>query len=173
VTELALTHWPALLPAQREKVAARAAAEFVTFWESLRSRGWRYGDISADNLLVEEAGRLRVVDAGSAVAMDAPCQAAGYTPAFTTPNLLNVLRERRPLAADLSAVLPMLAKVLHFALTRREPLNGVLPDLGDPALADYSPLCGRALADFLLLDSRPGELFRALQSLAQWAPRNA
>jgi len=66
-------------------------------------------------------------------------------------------------------VLPLLAKVLHFALSRREPLNGQMPDLAEPALEPYSPLCRLVLELSLSLDSRPERLPEAKLALAQWA----
>ncbi len=171
LAEVALEHWPSLRPSEREAIAAGLVMGFTEFWEALQGRGWRYGDISADNLLVEGTDRLRVVDAGSAVPAHAKLHPAGYTPAFTTPRLFAALREGREIPSNLAGVLPMMAKVVHFALTRREPLNGELPDLDEPRLAEYSPRCRQTLAHLLLLDSQPGELAGARDSLASWAAR--
>jgi hypothetical protein len=82
-----------------------------------------------------------VVDAGSAVPAAETLILPGFTPAFTTPNLFAAASASRPVAGSLASVLPLLAKVLHFALSRREPLNGQMPDLAEPALEPYSPLC--------------------------------
>lgn len=171
LADVALEHWPALRPAERECIAAGLVVSFTEFWKALEARGWRYGDISPDNLLVEKAARLRVVDAGSAVPAHAKSLSVCYTPAFTTPRLFAALREGRAMPSGLAGVLPMVAKVVHFALTRREPLNGELPNLGEPRLAEYSPLCRQTLARFLLLDTQPGELPGARDSLARWAAR--
>jgi hypothetical protein len=173
LTEAALTAWPALPAGEREAAARRLAGEFVDFWEALRGAGWHYGDVSAENLLLEEGGgRLRVVDAGSAVPAGAEVAGVGFTPGYTTPQLFAALACGLPVPGTLAAVGPPLAKVVHFALTRREPLNGALPDLDDPALDSYSPACRRALAALLDLDARPGDLPQAREALARWtAPR--
>jgi serine/threonine protein kinase len=170
LTQVALRQWPALPPPAREAEARRIAAEFVAFWESLHEAGWHYGDISAENLLLEtDGGRLWVVDGGSAVPVGECVVLPGYTPAFTTPHLFQSLSRGAPVAGDLSVVLPPLAKLLHFALTRREPFNGALPDLAVPELADYSPLCRDALAALLELDERPDLLGHAREKLRFWA----
>jgi hypothetical protein len=170
LTELALRVWPARPPAEREAVASRLTAAFVAFWESLREGGWHYGDLSGDNLLVEgDTGRLRVVDGGSAVPAADRVVLPGFTPAFTTPRFYQAVSAGRPVAGSLASVLPLLGKVLHFALTRREPFNGLLPDLGEPALADYSPLCRLVLELLLGLDADPDRLANARLALAQWA----
>ncbi len=169
LTDAALSRWPALPPGQREAAAARVGADFSVFWDSLCAQGWHYGDVSPDNLLVEESGRLRVVDAGSAVPTGAQVLQAGYTPAYTTPQLFRRLREGRPVSSDLATVLPMLAKVLHFALTGREALNGKMPDLEDNALGAYSPLARQALEAMLFLDSTPAALPAAREAQERWS----
>ena len=66
--------------------------------EALWVAGWYYGDVSAGNLMLEEGGRLRVVDGGSAVPAAAEVFPTGYTPAFTTPRLFAALSQGRPVA---------------------------------------------------------------------------
>jgi hypothetical protein len=97
----------------------------------------------------------------------------GYTPAFTTPRLYEVLAHGRPVAGDLSTMLPALAKLLHFALTRKEPLNGAFPDLESPALEVYSPALRPTLAALLGLDASPEQLPIARAALTRWAARDA
>jgi serine/threonine protein kinase len=169
LSELALRVWPACQPDVREAAAARIAAAFVAFWEGLHAAGWHYGDLSADNLLVEAPGKLRVVDGGSAVPAAAEVTLAGFTPAFTTPQLYAAATAGRPVPGSLGAVLPLLGKVLHFALTRREPFNGRLPDLDEPSLQEYSSLTRLVLELLLEVDSRPDRAEEARQALAQWA----
>jgi serine/threonine protein kinase len=170
LTELALRVWPDHPPAEREATASRLGAAFVGFWESLRDNGWHYGDLSSDNLLVEsDTGRLRVVDGGSAVPAAEAVVLSGFTPAFTTPRLFAAASAGQPVAGSVASVLPLLGKVLYFTLTRREPLNGLLPDLADPALEVYSPMCRLVLELLLDLDGRPERLHEARQALARWA----
>jgi hypothetical protein len=170
LTHVALRQWPALAPAVREAAARRVALGFVSFWEALCSAGWYYADVSADNLLVEEgSGRLRVVDGGSAVPAGPAVLLTGYTPAFTTPRILQALSRGQAVAGDLATVLPRLAKVLHFSLTRSEPFNGALSDLDDPALGAYSAECRKTLAALLALDAHPENLSAARQTLLDWA----
>ena len=169
LTRLALQDWPRLDPKVREAAARRNAREFLAFWESLRDRGWHYGDLGSDNLIVEPAGGLRVVDAGSAVPAGERVILTGYTPAFTTPRLYEVLAHGRPVAGDLSTMLPPLAKLLHFALTRNEPLNGAIPDLDVPALKVYSQELRPTLAALLALDTNPEQLPIARTALTRWA----
>jgi serine/threonine protein kinase len=173
LSELALRVWPARPPAAREVIAARAAAAFISFWESLRAAGWHYGDLSADNLLIEASGKLRVVDGGSAVPAAAQVKLAGYSPAFTTPRLYAAATAGRAVPGSLGSVLPLLGKVLHFALTRREPFNGRLPDLDDPALAAYSPLARLALELLLDVDTRPERAPEAREAVLRWAKMGA
>lgn len=169
LTRAALEAWPALPAPAREDAARRVAAGFVAFWEALWAAGWYYGDVSAGNLMLEEGGRLRVVDGGSAVPAAAEACPSGYTPAFTTPRLFEALSQGRPVPGNLATVLPPLAKVLHFALTRKEPLNGALPDLDHSALHEYTPACRQALAALLHLDAHPEELSAARAALLGWA----
>jgi serine/threonine protein kinase len=173
LTRLALQDWPTLDPKLREVAARRIAREFLAFWESLRQNGWHYGDLGSDNLIVESAGGLRVVDGGSAVPAGERVILTGYTPAFTTPRLYEVLAHGRPVAGDLSTMLPALAKLLHFALTRKEPLNGAFPDLDSPALEAYSPGLRSTLAALLGLDTSPEQLPMARAALTRWAARDA
>jgi hypothetical protein len=167
-SELALRVWPARPPAEREASAARVAASFVTFWDGLHAAGWHYGDLSADNLLVDASGKLRVVDGGSAIPAAAEVVLAGFTPAFTTPRVYAAASAGKPLPGSLASVLPLLGKVLHFALTRREPFNGRLPDLGEPSLQEYSPLCRLALELLLDVDRRPDRAVEAREALFRW-----
>ncbi len=168
-TEVALRVWPGVAPAEREDAARAIASAFVAFWEALHRGGWHYGDLNGENLLIEEGGRLRVLDGGAAVPAAGEVVLTALTPAFSTPNLHAAFRERRPVAGTLASVLPVLAKLLHFGLTRREGFNGRLPDRDHPALAEYSPACREALAACLALDARPGELAAARDALRRWA----
>ena len=169
VRELALGPWRDLPPAERETAARAIAAGFVPFWEGLHACGWHYSDVSPGNLMIESAtGRLRVIDAGGAVPAGEMVVGAAVTPAFTTPRLYDAFRQRQPVPGTLAAVLPQLAKVLHFALTLREPLNGQFPDLSAPELAAYSPECAAALSALLALDAEPASLPAARDALARW-----
>jgi hypothetical protein len=142
----------------------------VDFWECLRESGWYYGDLSSDNLLVDpKTGGLRVVDGGSAVSAADAVVLPGFTPAFTTPQFFAAVSNGRPVVGSVASVLPLLGKILHFALTGREPLNGQIPDLAEPALDRYSPLC-RLVLEFLLdLDVHPDRLSAVRPALARWA----
>jgi serine/threonine protein kinase len=169
LTRLALDDWPAHPPAWREEQVRRLTAEFVRFWESLHEAGWHYGDVSAGNCLVEQdTGRLRLVDAGSCVPATETVILPGFTPAFLTPALLAALSRHEPLPGTLASVLPAWAKVVHFALTRRQPFNGALPDLDDPLLSRCSEASRRALSALLALDGRPESLPEARSRLAEW-----
>jgi hypothetical protein len=65
-------------------------------------------------------------------------------------------------------VLPPLAKVLHFFLTRAEPLNGALPNPTPENLTAYSKECREALAAMLLLDTSPGNIELAKNAISAW-----
>jgi hypothetical protein len=164
--ETALEDWPVWPAADRESAAKRVAAGLIAFWQALHRSGWHYGDVSANNLL-EAGDSFRVVDAGSAVPAAEEVVLSSWTPAFTTPRLLEALSSGRSVPGTLASVLPPLAKVLHFALTREEPTNGTRPQLGD-VLAGYSPACRSALTAMLNLDDRPDELPTALSAVAEW-----
>jgi serine/threonine protein kinase len=167
--ELSLRVWPDRPPAEREASISHLVADFVHFWEAMKSAGWYYGDVSCDNLLVESAGKLRVVDGGSAIPATNEVVLVGFTPAFTTPRIYAAAAAGRPLPGSLATILPLLGKVLHFALTRREPFNGHLPDLGEPALQDYSPLCRLVLELMTDVDHRPDRAEDAREALIRWA----
>jgi hypothetical protein len=168
LSELALGPWRRLDPTAREAAARRIAEQFLRFWDGLLAAGWLYGDVSADNLLIDPAGRLRVVDAGSAVPIAPEVVLTGFTPAFTTPHLFDRLSHDQPVPGDASVILPAFAKVLHFALTRREPFNGALPDLADPSFQECSHECKRVLSALLELDARPTTLPDARDLLERW-----
>jgi hypothetical protein len=168
LTELALRVWPQSDPNYRESIVAHLASDFVTFWDGLRKADWFYGDLSADNLLVERSGKLRVVDAGSAVPGADKVVLTGFTPAFSAPGLYLAAAEGRPIGGTLASVLPCLAKILHFALTGREQLNGAPADLADPALQRYSSLSRRALETCTQLDVAPDTLGEARDSMSRW-----
>lgn len=169
ITELALKIWPSLRPANREYYAQEIVRSFIEFWTALQSRGWVYGDINTDNLIIEEkSGRLRVVDAGSAVPSSDEVTLPGWTPAFTTPNLYDALARGKPVPGGLATVLPPLAKVIHFCLTKREQFNGMLPDLDDQILGQYSPRCKASLSAMLLLDEKPESMNDTLKTLHNW-----
>jgi hypothetical protein len=169
LTTLALGAWRALEPAELEARVARVCAQFVAFWRRLREAGWHYGDVSADNLLIEhDSGRLRVVDAASAVPAAAEVHLAGFSPAFLTPHIGERAQSGRPLPGTVATILPPLAKVAHFALTRREPWSCGLPDLDDPAWAERSPLCRDAIAKMLAVDARL-DARAAVAALETWA----
>jgi hypothetical protein len=169
LTEAALRIWPALDMAAREEAAGRLAREVVAFWVALRDAGWHYCDLGPYNVLLEHGtGRVRIVDGGSVVPAGDRVVSVGFTPAFTTPNLFKELRSGRPIAGDLTSVLPLLAKLLHFALTRVEPLNGALPELAS-SLRGYSPACEEAIARMLRIDGAPESLDEAMGALNGWA----
>lgn len=167
-TEVALRVWPGLASSEREDAARAVAAEFVAFWEALHRAGWHYGDLNGENLLLDDGGRLRVLDGGAAVPAADEVVLGTLTPAFSTPNLYAAFLERRPVAGSLASVLPVVGKLLHFGLTRREGFNGRLPDMDHPALAEYSPACRDALAACLALDAHPEELAAARAALRRW-----
>jgi len=162
--------WRGLGRAELEAAGRRLSRDFWSFWEQVRSAGWLYTDVSPTNLLVErDGGRLRVVDAGSVIPAAGRVVVLGYTPAFATPNLLANFAAGTPVPGTAAVVLPLLAKVLHLALTREEPVNGALPDLGGAALAAYSSACREALASLLDLDAHPERLPEAEAHLSAWA----
>jgi hypothetical protein len=168
-TEMALRAKMACDGSRMESRIGGMLGSFVEFWISLQQAGWIYTDISGNNLVIEErTGRLRVVDAGSAVATADQVVLTACTPSFTTPRLAEAIASRTPRPGDLSLVLPMLAKLLVFLISRREPLNAALPDLDDPALAPASPACRRALAAMLDLDGHPEHLPDALEQIRGW-----
>jgi hypothetical protein len=169
LTELALRAWPALPPPEREAALSRLAADFVGFWEAMNQAGWFYGDISGDNFLVEKSGKLRVVDGGSALPMSDSIVLSGFTPAFTTPRIYAAAVAGKPLPCSLDTVLPMLGKILHFALTRREPFNGHLPDPNEPELQAYSPLCRLVLEMANKVDEKPNQVGDARDAMLRWA----
>lgn len=172
LSDAALLEWPGLDASDRERMAGRIALEFVVFWRSLRDAGWHYGDISPTNLMLEHGtDRLRLVDAGSAVPASEHVTLCGFTPAFTTPRIYHCAQRGSPLPGDLSTALPMLGKVLAFALSRKEPANGGLPDLGCPELSCYSDECREALAEMLRLDADPADASRAVHAVERWTAR--
>jgi hypothetical protein len=154
---------------RREVWARRVAGEFLTFWTGLRARGHFYGDISARNILLEEgSGRVRVVDAACSLPAREQVVLREATPAFLTPGLFAAAREGRPVPGDEATLLPMLAKVLHFSLTCREPENGGEPSLEDPALASASEACREALRTMLRTEHEPASLPGALALVRSW-----
>ncbi len=162
--------WP---PADKEGLASRFAGRFLAFWESLRDAGWFYADISPGNLLVEQATRrLRVVDAGCAGPAAPRVRLRGLTPAFTTPNIYAAFESGRHVDGTAAAVLPPLAKVLHFFLTLCEPLNGSRSATDDGSLDQYSPACRKALEAMLCLDASPETLPAARSAIASWNGRD-
>ncbi len=169
LSELALGPWRDLGAPAREDVVRRVAVEFVRFWDALLDQGFFYGDVSADNILIEPRGRVRVVDGASGAPRADMIDLPGFTPAFTTPRLHDLLRAGAPVPGNAASILPALAKVLHFALTRREPLNGQMPDLAGPELASCSPQSRAALSAMLDLDRHPEDLPRAQEALERWA----
>jgi serine/threonine protein kinase len=169
LTELSLRVWPDRQPGEREAALSHLAADFVNFWEAMHSAGWYYGDVSGDNFLIEEAGRLRVVDGGSAIPAAKEVVLTGFTPAFTTPRIYARASVGQSLPGSLASILPLLGKILHFALTRREPINGHLPDLGEPVLQDYSPLCRLVVELLTEVDHRPEQTRDARDALIRWA----
>ena len=168
LTELALRVWPELPAAEREAAVARLTAEFVAFWEGLHAAGWFYGDLSADNWMIEGSGNLRVVDAGNAVPVGDQVILTGFTPAFTAPRMFAAAIQSRPIPGTLPSVLPSLGKLLHFALTGREQHNGKLPDLADPALEHYSPHCRLVMELLADTDERQDKGGDARKALAHW-----
>jgi serine/threonine protein kinase len=166
--ECALAIWPRLTSEERERQAAHVAREFILFSGHLLRAGWFYPDVSAQNLIVKPSGVLRVVDAGSAVEREDDVALREFTPAFTTPVLLQKLYAGARIPATLSTTLPLLAKLLHFALTRSEPLDGRLPDLELLRIAGYSYACTRAIEAMLDLDANPDSIERAELLLEEW-----
>ena len=110
---------------------------------------------SADNLLVERAGRLRMVDAGNAVPVADQIILTGFTPAFTSPRIFAAATQGLTIPGTLASVLPSFGKVLHFALTGHEQFNGHLPNLDDPVLGDYSSHCRLVMEMLAEVDERP------------------
>lgn len=165
LSEVALQRWTQRDLAARERAAAGVAREFIRFWQDLFARGWMYTDVNAANLLLDAHDRLFVVDAAGAVRSSSAFVSPGLSPAFATPRLWERAVQRQPLAGDLSSVLPLLAKVLHFGLSTKTPFNGALPALD--ALAAYSPACRDALGAMLGLDAAPERLPEALQTLSR------
>jgi hypothetical protein len=158
-----------------ERRAAQMAGSFVSFWENLYEAGWLYVDVNAYNLLFDvennqcqRGSRLRVVDAGSVLSASPEVILHGISPAFATPNLWQSVAEKRPLPGSLALVLPPLAKVLHFFLTRAEPLNGELPNPSPENLTAYTKECREALSAMLLLDASPGKIEFAKNAIAAW-----
>ena len=168
ITKLALCVWPARPALERESLVATLAEEFVVFWEMLLASGWFYGDMSADNLLVEPTGKLRLVDAGNAVSAGDEVTLTGFTPAFTSPRVFAAATEQRPIPGTIATILPCLGKIVHFALTGREQLNGHLPDLNDPALAHYSPHCRLVMELLADVDERPEKARDTRNAIAGW-----
>jgi serine/threonine protein kinase len=168
LTELALRVWPTLPVKRREVAVASLAAAAVVFWESLHKAGWFYADLSADNLLVEASGKLRMVDAGNAIPAADQVILTGFTPAFTAPRVFAAASRGQPIPGTLPSILPSLAKLLHFALTGREQFNGQLPNLAEPALESYSAHC-RLVLDLLAdVDGRPERGADARNALLRW-----
>ena len=166
--ELALTSTSVPL-VEHERRAAQIAGSFVSFWESLYEAGWLYVDVNAYNLMFDvETDKLRVVDAGSVLAASPEVVLHGISPAFATPNLWESVAAKRPLPGSLALVLPPLAKVLHFFLTRAEPHNGALPNPAPENLTAYSKECREALAAMLLLDTSPGKIELAKNAISAW-----
>jgi serine/threonine protein kinase len=165
----ALREWPQVPPERREDAARRVASGFVDFWRALESAGWIYTDISASNIMLQEIDESpRFVDGGSAVRASSEVIVTGYSPAFTTPRLYSKLVSGQPLPATLASFLPALAKVLHFALTRKEPHNGTLPDVECRELSAYTPDIEKVLSELLDLDEHPEGLAYALEVLGAW-----
>ncbi len=173
LTELALRVWPERPASEREFAVARLAKEFVAFWEALHAAGWFYGDMSADNLLVERSGKLRMVDGGNAVPVADHVILTGFTPAFTSPRIFAAATQGQPILGTLASVLPSLGKVLHFALTGHEQLNGRLPDLNDPALGHYSPHCRLVMELLAEADERQEKAGAARNAVACWREARA
>jgi hypothetical protein len=168
LSEIAVGEWADLSAADREARVRALAGEFVRFWRGLRKAGWFYCDVSAGNVMIEGA-TLRVVDAGSAVPARRLVVPAGYTPAFTTPVLLRALSAGRAVSGTEATILPMLAKVLHFALTLDEPLDGAYPNLDAICMVGCSSACKDALRAMLSLDAHPRSYCAACQRLFRWA----
>jgi hypothetical protein len=170
--ELALSS--AAVPLQQhERHAAKIASSFLSFWESLFESGWLYVDVNAYNLMFDtEAERLRVVDAGSVMAASPEIVLDGISPAFSTPKLFESVSAKRSLPGTLAIVLPPLGKVLHFFLTRAEPINGELPIPAPENLTAYSAECRDALAAMLLLDASPGKIEIAKNAIQAWAKKH-
>lgn len=68
----------------------------------------------------------------------------------------------------IESVLPLLAIVLHFSLTREEPLNGRLADMECEELGDYSSECRDSLDAMSLLDSSPETIEAATAAMERW-----
>jgi serine/threonine protein kinase len=169
IHQLALGAWRNEPPAARERRLLQLAQDFARFWQDLHAAGWHYCDVSPSNLLVERAtGRLRVLDAGSVVAASESITLAVVTPAYCTPNVYEAYRSGRQVPGTLASALPLLGKIMHFAMTLDEPLNGRLPDLKSPELAKYSAGAQRTIAAFLSLDQDPTRLEKARAALETW-----
>lgn len=168
--QAALTVWPSSTMAQREGWARRVAGEYIRFWEGLRGRGYFYCDTNPKNILIEEGtGRVRVVDAACVVPAGERVVLSEAAPAFLTPRLWQAATQGEEVPGDASTMLPVLAKVLIFALTRVEQANGQLPSLAEPGLEACSEGCRDALRTMLLLEHEPARVRGALSLLRSWA----
>ncbi len=160
----------------REATVSRIAIQFVHFWQRLLARGWFYGDVCTENIMCSSDGEVVwVVDAGSAVHADPFVKIGWHTPAYLTPNLHTLIRRRRAVHGTIQSVLPMLGKVLHFALTNRPPIPGRMPD--PSLLSDASEAARIAIQALLELDlqtarhapQREKEALRALDRWHHWS----
>lgn len=167
--QIALSVWPRLPSAIREQSAKTIASEYLRFWEALRASGHFYGDTNARNILLEEGtARLRVVDAACVLPAAARVTLREAAPAFLTPRLLASALEGRPLPGNAATMLPALGKVLHFLLTRLQPLNGQLPPADPPELREYTQACREALQAMTAMDGDEASLDRTMAALRSW-----
>jgi hypothetical protein len=160
-----LETWQVHSPAWRETTASQLTHDWLLFWQDMHDHGWHYGDISCRNCIIQE-GRLRVVDGGSCVPRNKQVILPYFTPAFMTPVLYDAVVRHLPIPGSLASVLPVWAKVLHFCLTRQEPVNGAVPDLR--LLEKLSPDGQCAITASLAVDHDPTLLAAALEQVHAW-----
>lgn len=164
-----LLFWRTSPMAQREAWARKLGGSYLTCWLALLAQGHFYGDTNARNLLIEEGtGRLRVVDAACVVAAADRVRLREAAPAFLTPTLHRAVLAGEPVPGTAATMLPVLARVLLFALTAREPHAGELPDLTRPEFSALSAGARAALSAMLALDTAPETLGARMPLLRSW-----
>ncbi len=167
--QAAMGEWPRMAAEERERLVREIAEEALRFWSTLRRDGYHYGDTSARNLLLEDGtDRVRVVDAACVCPAAEKVVVRECSAAFLTPRLYEAIRQGQPITGSEAGFLPVLAKVLHFALTRRQPTDGTMPDFVVPEMAPYSAECRLVLRTMAEVDGDDGRLGEALAVLREW-----
>ena len=169
VEETALGPWKALCAGEREVRVRRLVSEFLEFWVDLYGTGFFYSDISPGNMMLEQdTGKLRVVDAASAIKVAPMVVFSACTPAYTTGPILEAATNARPLPGDISSIFPMLAKVAHFALTGLASTDGAMPNLQAAEYTRLSRPARRAMEVMLTTVEQPRNSEQALQLIGAW-----